>query len=222
MVHWRYFISRKAGLSRDDFFTYWRKRHPRAVPERIPWIKRYVQSHGLLEPPGDSPYEGIAELWTESLDDLRALLTSAQMAALIHDEENFIDRQHVEYLTTRDIVVLDGPRTPGMVKGIWPNKRKAGMSVAEYRRYWAEVHAPMALKLPGLRRYERSETLDELYQYAEPRWDGVAQLWFDDVAAAQRFLQSDEFLKGTWADGENFVSSVTTLWAQEHLLIWPR
>ncbi len=221
MIHWRYFISRRPDLSREEFFTYWRKRHPRAVPERIPQIKRYVQSHGLLDPPGDSPYEGIAELWTETLDDLRALLASPQMATLIKDELNFIDREHVEYLTSRDIVVLDGPRKPGMVKGVWPNKRKAGMSVAEYRRYWAEVHAPMALKLPGLRRYERSETLDELYQLAEPRWDGVAQLWFDDVAAAHRFLQSDEFINGTWADGEKFVSSVSTFWAQEHLLIWP-
>ena len=59
MVHWRYFISRKADLSRDEFFTYWRKRHVRAVKEPIPQIKRYVQSHGLLDPPGDSPYEGI-------------------------------------------------------------------------------------------------------------------------------------------------------------------
>ena len=222
MVHWRYFISRRPDLSREQFFSYWRKKHPRAVPERIPQIKRYVQSHGLLDPPGDSPYEGIAELWIESLDELQALVASPQMAALIKDELNFIDREHVEYLTTSDVVVLDGPRTPGMVKGVWPNKRKAGMSVAEFRRYWAEVHAPMALKLPGLRRYERSETLDELYQLAEPRWDGVAQLWFDDVAAAQRFLQSDEFIKGTWADGEKFVSANTAIWTQEHLLIWPR
>ncbi len=222
MIHWRYFISRRPDLSRDEFFTYWRKRHPRAIEQPIAQIKRYVQSHGLLDPPGDSPYEGIAELWTETLDDLRALLNSPQMATLIKDELNFIDREHVEYLTTRDIVVLDGPRKPGMVKGVWPNKRKAGMSVAEFRRYWAEVHAPMALKLPGLRRYERSETLDELYQYAEPRWDGVAQLWFDDVEAAHRFLQSDEFINGTWADGEKFVSAVNTLWAQEHLLIWPK
>src|SRR5579885_623321 len=82
MVHWRYFISRRPDLSREQFFTYWRKRHPRAVTEPIAQIKRYVQSHGLLDPPGDSPYEGIAELWTETLDDLRALLASPQMATL--------------------------------------------------------------------------------------------------------------------------------------------
>ena len=105
------------------------------------------------------------------------LLRSPQMATLIKTNSNFIDREHIECLTTRDIVVLDGPSKPGMVKGSGPNKRKAGMSVAEFRKYWAEVHAPMALKLPGLRRYERSETLDELYQFGEPRWDGVAQLW---------------------------------------------
>jgi uncharacterized protein (TIGR02118 family) len=222
MIHWRYFITRRADLSREEFFTYWRKRHPNAVSEPIAQIKRYVQSHGLLDPPGDSPYDGIAELWTESPEDLQSLLRSPQMAALINDELNFIDHAHVEYLTTRDIVVLDGARTPNMVKGVWPNKRKAGMSVGEYRRYWAQVHAPMALQLPGLRRYERSETLDELYQWAEPRWDGVAQLWFDDVEAAHRFLQSDEFTHGTWADGEKFVSAVDTFWAREHLLIWPR
>ena len=53
MVHWRYFITRRPDLSRDEFFTYWRKR-PRAVAEPIPQIKRYIQSHGLLDPPGDS------------------------------------------------------------------------------------------------------------------------------------------------------------------------
>ena len=45
---------------------------------------------------------------------------------------------------------------------------------------------------------------------------------FDDVAAANRFLQSDEFLKGTWPDGEKFVSANFTMWAQEHLVIWPK
>ena len=55
MIHWRYFISRRSDLNRGEFFDYWRNKHPRAVDKPIPQIKRYVQSHGLLEPAGDSP-----------------------------------------------------------------------------------------------------------------------------------------------------------------------
>ena len=40
-----------------------------------------------------------------------------------------------------------------MVKLIALVKRKSSMSVAEFRAYWGDVHAPLARAIPGMRGY---------------------------------------------------------------------
>ena len=40
------FLKRKAGMSVEDFQSYWRTRHPEVVV-RLPGVRRYVQSHTL-------------------------------------------------------------------------------------------------------------------------------------------------------------------------------
>ena len=99
------------------------------------------------------------------------------------DERKFIDLTRVEWMVTRDHVVLDGPTGGKLVKGVWQLVIKPGMALDEFRKYWLEVHGPMALKLPGIRRYVQSHLIDEAYLYATPRFDGVAQLWFDSLEA---------------------------------------
>ncbi len=55
MIHSHYFITNKAGMPLDEFFTYWRKRHIRAVSEPVPQIRRYLQSHRIDDLEGDAP-----------------------------------------------------------------------------------------------------------------------------------------------------------------------
>ena len=55
-----------------------------------------------------------------------------------------------------------------------------------------EVHAPLALKVPGLRRYEQSHILEERARPDIPssdvEIDGVAELWYDDREAMLKAL----------------------------------
>ncbi|HEY8614283.1 MAG TPA: EthD family reductase [Roseomonas sp.] len=58
----------------------------------------------------------------------------------------------------------------------------------EFRRYWREVHGPLAARLPGLRRYEQNLVTDRsqlAIDHARGGWDldGISQLSFDDRAA---------------------------------------
>ena len=139
------------------------------------------------------------------------------------DEPNFIDMNRVEWMATHDHVILDGPQTPNQTKLIFQLKRKSGMSLADARQYWIDVHGPIVCKLPGLRRYVQCHLVDAAYQYAEPKWDGVAQLWVDDIAAMQRMVESREFTQEAWPDGEKFLdlSIACSFVAQEHHVVWP-
>lgn len=48
--------------------------------------------------------------------------------------------------------------------------------------------------------------MDDACEYAEPRIDGVEEIWFDDVASARKALNSVEFVRSLRPDLENFTS----------------
>ena len=187
-----------------------------ASPEPVPQIKRYLQSHRISEPRSESTFDGIAESWYDSTEDMWSMRRGPAYDLMLKDELNFIDHAGTENLATIDHVILEGERKPGMIKGVSLIKRKPGLTLAEFRRYWLEVHGPMALKLPGLRRYIQCHTVDDAYMIAEPRWDGAAHLYFDDSASAARAFESEEFTRNTGPDGQKFIAKVSRLWVQEH------
>ena len=223
MIHVLYFITRKPSVSDAEFHRYWREVHG-PIAKKIPQLKRYAQSHRISFAGSNSSYDGAAEVWLDNDAALNALRQSPEyLKGALADEPNFIDMNRVEWLVTNDHVILNGLQTPQLVKGIFQLKRKPGMSLAEFRKYWLEVHGPIVCKLPGLRRYVQCHAVDAAYSYAEPRWDGVAQLWVDDLNAYQRMLDSKEFKEESWPDGAKFLdqSMVSSFVAQEHQVLWP-
>ena len=110
MIKMIYCVRRLPEMSRDEFYTYWLEKHGPFVCERAAAmkIKRYVQSHtipdskeaplneilrqsrGLTE-----PFDGAAELWWDSINDLMAGTTSPDSAKaaeeLLNNEKNFVD-----------------------------------------------------------------------------------------------------------------------------------
>jgi uncharacterized protein (TIGR02118 family) len=99
-------LTRKDGLSRDEFQTYWRQTHAPLVASVAGTldIRRYHQLHTVddtINDPirasrgGPPSYDGVAELWWDSLESLAAPgRTEAGRAAgamLLEDERKFID-----------------------------------------------------------------------------------------------------------------------------------
>jgi uncharacterized protein (TIGR02118 family) len=200
-----YFITRKSALPDADFYRYWREVHG-PIAEKIPQLKRYIQSHRAAFPGTISPYDGAAEVWVEDEAALQALRRSPEyLNGALADEPNFIDMLHVEWVVANDHVILDRVPTAQSVKGVFQWKPKPGMPLKEFRAYWRDRHGPVVRKLPGLQRYMQCHTVDAAYNNAEPRWDGVAQLWAESVDAFQRMLESKEFTEGSWPDGVNFL-----------------
>jgi uncharacterized protein (TIGR02118 family) len=99
-------LRRRAGMSLEDFDAYWRDTHATLVAKHkdVLRIQRYVQStrsdSKLAEISATvrgapEPYDGVAELWYQSWEDLAAGFSTeegrAAGRALLEDERHFID-----------------------------------------------------------------------------------------------------------------------------------
>jgi uncharacterized protein (TIGR02118 family) len=91
-----------------------------------------------------------------------------------------------------------------MVKLVYCICRKAGLSHEEFLRYWADVHGPIGARIPGLRKLVQSNALTVPGDRRPADFDGMAELWFDDLAALLRARQSPAWAAST-ADEAQFV-----------------
>lgn len=90
-----------------------------------------------------------------------------------------------------------------MIKAIYFIKRKPGMELDAFRKYWLGRHAELVSKVPGLRTYAQCHTLESAYTKLEPIWDGIAELGYDDIDAMRRIAASSESRAAT-EDTANF------------------
>ena len=108
MVKLIYCISKKAGLSVEEFQRYWRETHA-PIAAAIPGLRRYVQSHVMPELYARQapPYDGAAELWFDDLDAMRTAMQSPEVQAALEDEKQFIDHGRVASFVTIEKPVID-------------------------------------------------------------------------------------------------------------------
>ena len=123
MIKLTFCLHRLPSLSRDEFQRYWREQHAPLVARHAETlrIRRYVQMHSLADGDpvnaglrasrgGPEDYDGVAELWWDSLDDLAAATASdegrAASLALLEDERRFIDLARSPLWLGREHVVV--------------------------------------------------------------------------------------------------------------------
>jgi uncharacterized protein (TIGR02118 family) len=106
MIKMVYCVKRRDDVSEEEFFRYWLEDHGALLRKHgaTMRLKRYVQSHFVPAPLNEmirqlrgmgEPYDGLAELWFESLDDFIDAMSSDEGmevdAAMREDEAKFID-----------------------------------------------------------------------------------------------------------------------------------
>jgi uncharacterized protein (TIGR02118 family) len=109
-----------------------------------------------------------------------------------------------------------------MIKSLSLLTRKPHLSHDEFVRHWVTVHAPLAHAVPGLRRYVQNHIVGERHRADIPTTDvavdGVAELWFDDLATMQRANASPE-AKRLHDDGALFIGGIKTFIIEEKVII---
>lgn len=91
-----------------------------------------------------------------------------------------------------------------MFKVVWFARFPQGMPKSDARRHWAERHAPMCIKTPGIERYVQNHVAGPLPNRAsEPvEFDGFSCGWWADEAAFRASMDTDEW-RALVADGDN-------------------
>ena len=189
------FLKRKPDMSVEDFQRYWLTRHP-AVVVRLPGVRRYVQSHTLPSAykKGEPVYDGIAEVWADDTNALRAMTRGPENAAVQADEAQFIDRARMGVIVTEEHVLVDGAPGSDAVKAVEFLVRQPGMPVDDFQRHWRETHGPLLARIPGLRRCVQSATRRSAYEAGRvPAHDGATLMWFDSPEALRAAAASPEY-----------------------------
>jgi len=93
--------------------------------------------------------------------------------------------------------------------------KKPTMSDDEFSQYFLGNHAPIAKKIPDLRKYVVNVV--QRPPNKEPDYHGVAELWFDNREKMKRAFASPEG-KLTQKDTENFAVRTMTLFIHEHTI----
>ncbi|MDQ1491970.1 MAG: hypothetical protein QOJ23_4484, partial [Actinomycetota bacterium] len=122
MVKLVYVIRRREGMGPEEFRRYWLEDHAPKVEAAAKEIRacRYVQSHTIdtplntafVESRGLSPaFDGITELWWNSLEDLQAAAATPEGAdalqMFLEDEQQFIDHGRSTIFMTEEHEIFD-------------------------------------------------------------------------------------------------------------------
>lgn len=112
MVKVSVLVKRKPGMSPAEFHRYWKDVHGSlvlSVPEFMRHFHKYVQCHQIAEtftdtPGAVSPYDGIAEVWADSLDEVtRAFDEPRYLEVIRPDEHKFLDLANCVFMVTEEV-----------------------------------------------------------------------------------------------------------------------
>jgi uncharacterized protein (TIGR02118 family) len=121
MVKLVYIVKRRDDVSPAEFHRYWLEKHGPLVRSfaKVLNARKYVQSH-TIEPERNvalaatrgmpAAFDGITEVWFDSLDSLNGLNTAEARAAdraLIEDESKFVDLKRSYAFLTEEHTIFD-------------------------------------------------------------------------------------------------------------------
>ncbi len=66
-----------------------------------------------------------------------------------------------------------------MIKFMVVVYRRPEMTREEFRQHLEKIHGPLAINLPGLKKYVQNYVCDDPKR-KRPGWDAIIELWFDD------------------------------------------
>jgi uncharacterized protein (TIGR02118 family) len=96
MIKMIHLITRKPGLSREEFRQHYEEVHAPLARKHFPTFRKYVRNHVISAPGSKEPdFDCITEIWFDSMQDCQAIvdLWKSEGGRIIRrDEENFMNR----------------------------------------------------------------------------------------------------------------------------------
>jgi uncharacterized protein (TIGR02118 family) len=107
-----------------------------------------------------------------------------------------------------------------MIKLVYCITKKPDLTDEEFFHYWEKVHGPIGAHIPHLRRLVQSHRILVASDSRPPDYDGVAELWFDDMDALLMARRSREW-KASSEDEARFIdlNKVAYFVSQERFIL---
>jgi uncharacterized protein (TIGR02118 family) len=152
---------------------------------------------------GEPAFDMIDELaFDDQASAVRCLADPAFAAAWASP---LLDPASIACLAVEEHVAKPGPVGASFVKNYELVTKRPDMDRAEFDRYWAQVHGPLAATIPTIRRYVQAHLSPGIRETDTAPYDGLAITWFDDVAAMRAGAATEAYAK-TRADEANFLA----------------
>ena len=116
-----------------------------------------------------------------------------------------LDPASIACLVVEEHIAKPGPVSAPFVKNYELVTKRPDMDRAEFDRYWAQVHGPLAATIPTIRRYVQAHLSPGTTATPAAPYDGLAITWFDDVAAMRAGAATEAYAQ-TRADEANFLA----------------
>jgi uncharacterized protein (TIGR02118 family) len=202
-------ITRKPGLSRDEFIAYYEASHAplakRLFPQFVQYRRNFIEADGAILSPGMSmpSFDSVTEIWFESRAAREEMLsthfTPEIQNAIESDERNFLD-QSVTLMFNVDergaqhsFAELGADK--GLCKVIALLTMKPGITRQEFIDYYETRHSRLIWsKFPWILEYRRN-FIDLEGSIIAPQakaldFDVITELWFNSRADYDRMLDA--------------------------------
>jgi uncharacterized protein (TIGR02118 family) len=210
-------------MTRAEFQDYYVNEHTK-VGGLMPGTLKYVGSPALQSANGDDPaFDAVMEGWWSDLESVRAAFDTREWDTARKDHTAVVSGRFMFLVEEHDIKKVPDGADP--VKYLAFINRKDQQSREDFKEYWLEKHVPLALKTPGLLGYRASvsvgsvngDSLQKEQLDAAP-FDGVAEIWFESLAAFSRSFR-DPFWNQIRNDYyQNFAMGRIQVVVKEHLI----
>jgi uncharacterized protein (TIGR02118 family) len=107
-----------------------------------------------------------------------------------------------------------------MIKLVYCITKKPGWTDEEFFDYWERIHGPIGARIPHLRKLVQSHRIPISGDSRLPDFDGMAELWFDDMDGLLAARESEEWTISS-EDEANFIdpSRVAYFISQERVIL---
>ena len=190
------FLRRRPGMSRDEFHTYWRDVHGPMLadePDLRRHIARYELNHRLPEDSerdrqegefDDVGWDGVAVLWFDSVDEMRALSVEPGMAAVRGSAHEFREDERLIVVTEDPEIIVSTPkRDDAGAKMLCILRRNPALDLDTFHEHWLKNHGGLFQSIPELTDplwgYEQNHGLRD----PDAAFDGVTEQWFESLDA---------------------------------------
>jgi uncharacterized protein (TIGR02118 family) len=106
-----------------------------------------------------------------------------------------------------------------MIKRVSLVRRKDDMTHEEFLAHWSGPHVAIVRELPGL----RGLRLNPVHRWSDDAesWDGIGELWFDSIEAAESAFASEPFASRLAADRAKFLGEARVAFVEETTIVPP-